>query len=184
MKQEYYKITREIGIDAGHRVPSHGSKCRNPHGHRYRVLATCRGPLVASGSEQGMVADFSFLNELMMKEIDEPCDHGVIAWIQDAEWLSEMIHPAILKKIIAGWDGNWSLYSLPPNPAREYSISKKVYIIPEVPTVENLTRHWYRRLGPVIRERTDGQVELMEILAYETPNCFARYSNGAVWRNL
>ena len=40
------ELTRRIGIDMGHRVPDHGSKCRNPHGHRYEILATCEGPVI------------------------------------------------------------------------------------------------------------------------------------------
>ena len=30
-------ITKEIEIDAAHRVPNHKSKCRTFHGHRYRI---------------------------------------------------------------------------------------------------------------------------------------------------
>ena len=59
---ETYQITRGISIDAGHRVPHHHSKCRNIHGHRYEIQAVCRGPLQNSGSQQGMVLDFAFLN--------------------------------------------------------------------------------------------------------------------------
>ena len=30
-------ITKQIEIDMGHRVPNHKSKCRNLHGHRYKI---------------------------------------------------------------------------------------------------------------------------------------------------
>src|SRR4051812_45172843 len=78
-----HTIAREIGIDMGHRVTFHGSKCRNLHGHRYTIQATCRGPLFVEGEQQGMVLDFGFLKEIMMKEIDEPCDHGMALWVDD-----------------------------------------------------------------------------------------------------
>src|SRR5262245_26860983 len=78
-----FEITREIGIDAGHRVTWHGSKCRNLHGHRYTVQALGSGPLGGEGEQLGMVLDFGFLKEEMLAEIDAPCDHGMILWIDD-----------------------------------------------------------------------------------------------------
>lgn len=71
-------ITREIGIDAGHRVPDHRSKCKSPHGHRYRVQLEVSGLVQGSGAENGMVKDFSILKQVMMEYIDEPFDHAFI----------------------------------------------------------------------------------------------------------
>lgn len=31
-----FSCTRRLEFDAGHRVPLHESKCKNPHGHRGR----------------------------------------------------------------------------------------------------------------------------------------------------
>ncbi len=59
----------------GHRVPEHGSKCRNLHGHRYTIQATCRGLLGDAGEQSGMVVDFGFLKALMMEKIDARFDH-------------------------------------------------------------------------------------------------------------
>lgn len=138
-------IVREIGIDAGHRVTHHGSKCRNLHGHRYTVQAECQGPLFDKGEQQGMVLDFGFLKELMMDEIDGPCDHGMILWSQDP------VLPLVQQ---AGG---------------------KVYVTDFVPTAENLARHWYERLAPRVRERSDGQATLTGVVVWETPNCFSAY---------
>lgn len=77
-------ITRTIGIDAGHRVPSHGGKCRSMHGHRYEIQATfAADELQGSGAAEGMVADFSFVKDLMMKVIDTHCDHKTILHFGD-----------------------------------------------------------------------------------------------------
>lgn len=53
-------VSKDVQFDAGHRVPSHASKCRNPHGHRYRVVAYCVGDVVEDGgsADDGMVVDF------------------------------------------------------------------------------------------------------------------------------
>ena len=138
-------ITREIGIDAGHRVTYHGSKCRNIHGHRYTIQATCIGPLAESGPEQGMILDFSFLKEEMMAEIDAPCDHGLILWEKDA-----------FLKILVDYDG-------------------KLYITSFVPTAENLARHWFDRLSPRVTARSQGRARLKRVRVLETPNCWADY---------
>jgi 6-pyruvoyltetrahydropterin/6-carboxytetrahydropterin synthase len=79
-----HEITREIQIDAAHRVPDHGSKCKNLHGHRYVIQATCSGPLFDSGPQSGMVVDFGFLKEEMMAAIDVPADHGTILYEDDS----------------------------------------------------------------------------------------------------
>ncbi len=144
---EQHLITREIGIDAGHRVTYHGSKCRNLHGHRYTIQATCAGPLALEGAEEGMIIDFGFLKEEMMAEIDAPCDHGLILWQKD---------PIL------------SIFSV--------DMGLKIYILPVVPTAENLARHWFERLAPRVRERTQGRATLKRIRVLETPNCWADYS--------
>lgn len=157
-----FKITREIGIDAGHRVTYHGSKCRNVHGHRYTIHATCEGELAAEGEEQGMVMDFGFLKEEMMAEIDEPCDHGFICWSQDNAVLA-MFGFAPLKN--------------PPLEAASVTTDQgmKLYVVPFVPTAENLAKHWADRLAPRVTDRTNGRAKLVEIVVWETPNCSASY---------
>ena len=48
MSKDTFEITREIGLDAAHRVPDHASKCFHIHGHRYTVFATVEGHLAKS----------------------------------------------------------------------------------------------------------------------------------------
>lgn len=168
MKQ--HLITREIGIDMGHRVTYHGSKCRNLHGHRYKVIATCVGPLFESGEQEGMVLDFGFLKEEMMNEIDAPCDHGTCLWIEDPvldlllKLNPEQLQLSSIARTVES-DSYW-LGFLPTG---------KTYIVPFVPTAENLAKHWYDRLLPRILERTNGKASLARIDVWETPNCSASY---------
>jgi len=170
-------ITREIGIDAGHRVTYHGSKCRNLHGHRYTIQATCKGALFEAGEQQGMVLDFGFLKDEMMNEIDEPCDHGTILWDKDP-LLSTFIPNlkpgskglAILERLIA----SQGYVELPHNNVL-VPICGKMYVVPFVPTAENLARHWYERLQPRVEERTGGAATLDNIKVWETPNCSAQF---------
>lgn len=168
MSETYY-ITREIGIDAGHRVTHHGSKCRNIHGHRYTIHASCKGPLFNTGEQQGMVLDFGFLKELMVEEIDKPCDHGMILW-RDDPILRNAVSNYIFGQIqsMVGYEGFASV--------KDFSdIFHKLYVVPFVPTAENLAKHWFERLAPRVIERSDGQAELHYIKVDETPNCSAIY---------
>lgn len=173
---EKHLITREIGVDMGHRVTHHGSKCRNLHGHRYTIQATCEGPLFKEGEQQGMVLDFGFLKEEMMNEIDEPCDHGMCLWSQDSwanvlvfDYMTKEQEKEALAKIICH-----DYVSIQINDKGD-NTGGKYYIVPFVPTAENLAKHWFERLAPRVKERTDNQSTLKKIKVWETPNCSAEY---------
>lgn len=172
----HFLVTRRIGIDAGHRIMRHGSKCRHIHGHRYEVEATCRASALHQGGEQdSMVLDFGFLKEEMMAVIDTCCDHGFIAEAADTDLLA-MFAPA--EHHAASW-----ISALQDSVTRdEFALTidtrlgTKLYVIPEAPTAEALARHWYRRLQDPVRIRSDGLAVLDRILVWETPNCRAEYS--------
>ena len=169
-----FEILREIGIDAGHRVPHHASKCKNLHGHRYRVQAICSGALHASGEQQGMVLDFGFLKDEMMAEIDAPCDHGTMLWLGDP-LLAEVEKAGLLGTSIA----DLTARAKGPGFVATEWFAGKLYLITAVPTAENLAEHWYRRLAPRVAERSGGQATLQAIRVWETPNCSAEYRSGA-----
>lgn len=173
-------ITREIGIDAGHRVPDHGSKCRNLHGHRYTIQATCSGPLAEQGVETGMVLDFGFLKDEMMKLIDDPCDHALILWCGDPilEWV--LPDEYYLTRLNDHADHPQEITGDPMAGGGHYNGAgkegaAKVYITPFVPTAENLARHWFELLWPRVGAITHGRAELVKVKVWETPNCSAEY---------
>ena len=169
-----HSITKEIGIDAAHRVPLHQSKCRNMHGHRYTIYAEITGELFQSGPQSNMVLDFSFMKELLMKHIDAMCDHGIILasddskfiqlgydsnlWPKFMNYLAE-IHESI--NIRGFWAGQ-SAYG-------------KTYIIHGAPTAENLSQHWFKVLGPEVLKATNNQAKLIAITVKETPTSIATY---------
>jgi 6-pyruvoyltetrahydropterin/6-carboxytetrahydropterin synthase len=167
MSELGFTICREIGIDAGHRVTFHGSKCRSLHGHRYTVSATCAGPLAKAGEQQGMVLDFGFLKEEMLAEIDAPCDHGLILWIDDPLAAAFMEHDVAACREVVLRDGSL----LVPG-----ALTGKLYLVPFVPTAEELARHWYGRLAPRVLARSTGLASLKSIKVWETPNCVAEYA--------
>lgn len=73
-------ITRRFGIDCGHRVTQHESKCRHVHGHRYEFeVAVSADELDAVGR----VIDFSVVKTLVGDWLDSTLDHGYIAHASD-----------------------------------------------------------------------------------------------------
>lgn len=171
-----YSIMREIGIDMGHRVTTHGSKCKNVHGHRYTIIANCRAEeLHESGEQSDMVLDFGFLKDEMMKQIDQNFDHGFTLWIDDP-LIRKFIEPTgeewieLFKRIkvrIAS-----SGHCLLEEPT---SIIGKLIIVPFIPTAEKLAEHWFNLLEPRVHERSEGLARLSGIKVWETPNCSAVY---------
>lgn len=169
-----YTITREIGIDAAHRIPDHRSKCKSLHGHAYRICATCTGSLRTEGEETGMVMDFGFLKEEMRAVIHAPCDHGTILGIDDpfvelfiGKERTDKIRDEASLQIISGSKGFRDFAEIPD------SVFGKLYLMGEVPTAENLARHWFSRLEDRIIKRSDREVYLTKIRVHETINCFA-----------
>jgi 6-pyruvoyltetrahydropterin/6-carboxytetrahydropterin synthase len=114
-----YAITREIQFDAGHRVPNHKSKCRNPHGHRYRVVARLQGDLhdEAGASDEGMVHDFGDVKDILMEKVHDPLDHGFIVYQNDDQLLDAL----------DGYD--W-----------------KIIVFPYIPTAENIARWIFEQI--------------------------------------
>lgn len=163
-------ISREIAIDAGHRVTYHNSKCRNLHGHRYTVQAWCRGPLYCDGEQRGMVLDFGFLKDEMMAQIDAACDHTFIFWVEDP-----------LCRQMFGLDDARLAGEIDAAVRRAGAFTgqgrggTKICVLPYVPTAECLARHWFDVLAPRIVLRTNGQAALVCIKVWETPNCWAAY---------
>lgn len=189
-------ISREVQIDVGHRVPDHGSKCRNPHGHRYRVIATCEGPVMNQhgNEENGMVVDFGNLKKYMMDIIDAVFDHGFVVYSGDMAMMnmffndgqiSKDVYAAIPENFKTMWQEKLDLYTynvknrLETKPLYLYRTKKseqdpdgmKVIIVDYVPTAENLAKHFYEMLAPVIAAHYGEEViRLKKITLYETPN--------------
>jgi 6-pyruvoyltetrahydropterin/6-carboxytetrahydropterin synthase len=173
-----HTIARRIEIDAGHRIMTHGSKCRHIHGHRYTIEATCRDTnkqLHESGTQTDMVLDFGFLKEELMDHIDAPCDHGFITAHDDLQVL-EMFSPQ--DREFDEWV-SWVRKEVERQgycSTEKTRLQSKLYVIDTQPTAERLARHWYGRLHDAVVNRSDGVAKLDKIRVWETPNCWAEYS--------
>lgn len=186
MKKPPTLIHREIGIDCGHRVPDHESKCRSPHGHRYRVICTCAGDLVQDFGhpERGMVIDFGNVKKYMMDIVDSIFDHAFVVSVADGVMM-EMFFPnedhlEILKLYQKSIDEQLDRYSstgdkkpikLPNTCYSDQDPSgMKVVPVPYSPTAENMAAHMFQMLERPIKahfEKTP--IELVNLRLFETP---------------
>ncbi|MGE5547152.1 MAG: 6-carboxytetrahydropterin synthase [Solirubrobacterales bacterium] len=170
-----FRVTRRIEIDAGHRIMTHGSKCRHVHGHRYAVEAVCEAAgLHQDGEQTDMVVDFGFLKEEMLKAVDEPCDHGFIAALADRELLA-MFAPA--QAAPQAWIAALAATVEEQGFATttDTRLGTKLTIVPFQPTAERLARHWYLQLAEPVARRSAGTARLVLVRVWETPNCSAEY---------
>ena len=73
-----YRIRKAITFEAAHQLPNHDGKCRNLHGHSYKVEAFFVGPwLVPTGKsipQEGMLVDFTVIGAAL-KELHALVDH-------------------------------------------------------------------------------------------------------------
>lgn len=79
-------ITRLFGIDVGHRLLKHESKCRHVHGHRYSIEVTLAAPNL---DEVGRILDFGEIKSRIGTWLDSEWDHGFLAEQGDPiiQWL-------------------------------------------------------------------------------------------------
>ncbi len=162
------RITCEIGIDMAHRVPQHESKCRNLHGHRYRIIATVEGDLHDEGAQDGMVLDFGFLKKLMLDTIDLPCDHGTALWVNDSLLAYELGPSYQSVQALVAQYGNYGMFD-----GWKWG---KLMVMRDVPTAENLAKLWFHLLQPnVDKYLATLQGGLHSVTVWETPNFSASY---------
>lgn len=66
------KICKTFYFDAAHHLPNYDGKCRNKHGHRWRLDVEVEGSI---NPETGMVMDFSVLKKIVEEKVIEKLDH-------------------------------------------------------------------------------------------------------------
>lgn len=74
------KIAKEFKWEMGHRLPFHLDKCRNLHGHSYKMLVEIEG----SKDENGMVLDYYDMKKVVGPLVDE-LDHAFMVYDKDKE---------------------------------------------------------------------------------------------------
>ncbi len=76
----YIRITKQFNFETGHALYGYDGKCRNVHGHSYKLSVTVIGIPIKDIDhvKLGMVIDFGDLKKIVKEEIVDKFDHATV----------------------------------------------------------------------------------------------------------
>ncbi|MGK0386068.1 MAG: 6-pyruvoyltetrahydropterin/6-carboxytetrahydropterin synthase [Patiriisocius sp.] len=97
------RITKQFSFETGHALYGYDGKCRNVHGHSYKLSVSVIGiPIEDSNNVKfGMVIDFTDLKKIVKEEIVDVFDHATVfnkntPHVELAKELSDRGHSVLL----------------------------------------------------------------------------------------
>lgn len=85
MQQNYstmskIRITKQFTFETGHALYGYDGKCKNVHGHSYKLSVTVIGSPISDSNnvKYGMVIDFTDLKKIVMEEVVDQFDHATV----------------------------------------------------------------------------------------------------------
>ena len=74
------RITKQFSFETGHALYGYDGKCKNVHGHSYKLSVTVIGTPISDRNNVkfGMVIDFSDLKSIVKEEIVDHFDHATV----------------------------------------------------------------------------------------------------------
>lgn len=74
------RITKQFSFETGHALYGYDGKCKNVHGHSYKLSVTVIGKPISDNKNVkfGMVIDFSDLKKIVKEEIVDVFDHATV----------------------------------------------------------------------------------------------------------
>jgi 6-pyruvoyltetrahydropterin/6-carboxytetrahydropterin synthase len=97
------RITKQFSFETGHALYGYDGKCRNVHGHSYKLFVTVIGHPISDTThvKLGMVIDFSDLKVIVKNKIVDVFDHATVfnkntPHVELAKELSDRGHNVLL----------------------------------------------------------------------------------------
>ena len=97
------RITKQFSFETGHALYGYDGKCKNVHGHSYKLSVTVSGKPISDNTNVkfGMVIDFGDLKKIVKEEIVDKFDNATVfnkntPHLELATLLSERDHDVIL----------------------------------------------------------------------------------------
>ena len=74
------RITKQFNFETGHALYGYDGKCKNVHGHSYKLSVTVIGrPITDTNNvKYGMVIDFGDLKKIVKEQIVDVFDHATV----------------------------------------------------------------------------------------------------------
>lgn len=144
-----YSATKEFNFEAGHCLDGHKGKCRNLHGHNYKVFVTMSSETL---NNMEMVMDFYDLNTFAKCTFDE-FDHAFIYNCKCEDQFEKDLYDVCVKHC------------------------RKVITLACRATAENMSKYFYDILNAKLKFHFPNlDVKVSKVVVYETPTSFATYT--------
>ena len=106
-----YYIQKTLDVSASHHLTlTYDSKCTRVHGHNWKITVFCKAREL---DENGMVADFAHIKELIQDKLDHRELNEVLSFNPTAEniarWSVDLI-PTCYKASVQETEGNIAIY--------------------------------------------------------------------------
>ena len=74
------RITKQFSFETGHALYGYDGKCKNVHGHSYKLSVTVIGVPISNKTHVkfGMVIDFKDLKKIVEEEVVDVFDHALV----------------------------------------------------------------------------------------------------------
>jgi len=93
------KVRRRFDFESAHLLPQHPGKCRNLHGHHYRLEVTVERSV---DPDSGLAVDFGELKRIVKQEVVDRLDHRYINDLMEnptaenmAVWIWNRLQPTL-----------------------------------------------------------------------------------------
>ena len=139
-------ITKEHYIAVAHRLLNHPGKCKNLHGHNYKIVYYLYAKKFSGGgveADSGMILDYYLVKEKVLKLIEAWFDHATI--LQDTDPLADILEQA----------------------------GVAVQKIPTRPTAENMAGIIINLVNSKCLAEFDGDIQCSRVEVWETPTSMA-----------
>lgn len=93
-----HELTKIFSFDTAHRLSFHSGKCKNLHGHTYRLEISISG----ERDSNGLIMDFGDLKRIVNDNIIQILDHATVIYEKDSLLLDSF--PKSLKHVVLPYE--------------------------------------------------------------------------------
>ena len=140
------RITKQFTFETGHALYGYDGKCKNVHGHSYKLSVTVIGSPISdvNNVKYGMVIDFTDLKKIVKEEVVDQFDHATV-------FNQNTPHIELAKELI--------------------SRDHHVILVDYQPTSENMVIDFASRIS----KRLPSNIALFSLKLQETESSFAEW---------
>lgn len=162
-------VTKEFLFNAAHRLPFHKGKCKNWHGHSYRLLVTVSTTNYIHDDK--MVMDFGLLKRIVKGLIINRYDHAMIISPEDRKY-DFYEYPGFEKKVFISYE------STAENLAFSFALILAGHLRIDFKTLFACST--MRSTGKYLTGCKSKRPDFVSVRLYENPESYAEVTDVAV----